>query len=62
MKFEVNYKTIERVAGPLVIVGKVGNAAYNEIVKVKLGDRRDEAGTGPRDDEHLCGGPGLRAD
>ena len=36
MKFEVNYKTIERVAGPLVIVGKVGNAAYNEIVKVKL--------------------------
>jgi V/A-type H+-transporting ATPase subunit B len=36
MKFEVNYKTIERVTGPLVIVGKVGNAAYNEIVKVKL--------------------------
>jgi V/A-type H+-transporting ATPase subunit B len=37
MKFEVNYKTIERVAGPLVIVGKVGNAAYGEIVKVRLG-------------------------
>lgn len=37
MKFEVNYNTIERVAGPLVVVGKVGTAGYNEIVKVKLG-------------------------
>ncbi|MHB1830155.1 MAG: V-type ATP synthase subunit B [Candidatus Micrarchaeaceae archaeon] len=37
MKFEINYNTIERVAGPLVIVGKVGSAAYNEIVKVRLG-------------------------
>ncbi len=37
MKFEINYKTIESVAGPLVVVGKIGNAAYNEIVKVRLG-------------------------
>ncbi len=37
MKFEINYNTIERVAGPLVIVGKVSSAAYNEIVKVRLG-------------------------
>ncbi len=36
MKFEIEYKTIERVAGPLVVVGKVRNAAYNEIVKIKL--------------------------
>lgn len=36
MKFEIEYKTIESVAGPLVVVGKVRNAAYNEIVKIRL--------------------------
>ncbi len=36
MALEIEYKTIERVAGPLVVVGKVGNASYNEIVKIKL--------------------------
>ncbi len=36
MKFEVEYSSIESVAGPLVVVGKVGKAAYNEIVKIKL--------------------------
>ncbi len=36
MKFDIEYKTIERVAGPLVIVRKVANASYNEIVKIKL--------------------------
>ena len=36
MKFEIEYKTIENVAGPLVVVGKVRNAAYNEIVKIRL--------------------------
>lgn len=36
MKFEMEYKTIESVAGPLVVVGKVGNAAYNEIVRIRL--------------------------
>ncbi len=36
MKFETEYKTIESVAGPLVIVGKVGNAGYNEIVNIRM--------------------------
>ncbi len=36
MKFEVNYSTIESVAGPLVVVGKVGTASYNEIVRIRL--------------------------
>jgi len=36
MKFEIDYKTLESVAGPLIVVGKVGNAAYGEIVKVRL--------------------------
>jgi V/A-type H+-transporting ATPase subunit B len=38
MKFEIDYKTIESVAGPLIVVGRVGNAAYNEIVKIKMQD------------------------
>ncbi len=36
MRFEIKYNTIESVAGPLVVVGKVRNAAYNEIVKIRL--------------------------
>ncbi len=42
MRFEIEYSTIENVAGPLVVVGKVRNAQYNEIVKIKLpnGDTR----------------------
>ncbi len=36
MKFEIEYSTIENVAGPLVVVGKVRNAQYNEIVRIKL--------------------------
>ncbi|MEM0201314.1 MAG: V-type ATP synthase subunit B [Candidatus Micrarchaeaceae archaeon] len=36
MKFDIEYKTIENVAGPLIIVGQVKNASYNEIVKIKL--------------------------
>lgn len=36
MRFEIEYNTIESVAGPLVVVGKVRNAAYNEIVKIRL--------------------------
>ena len=44
MKFEVEYKTIESVAGPLVVVGKVKNAAYNEIVKIRLADGEERLG------------------
>jgi V/A-type H+-transporting ATPase subunit B len=36
MKFDIEYKTLESVAGPLLVVGKVGNAKYNEIVRIKL--------------------------
>ncbi len=44
MKFEVEYNTIENVAGPLVVVGKVGNAKYNEIVKIKLRSGEERLG------------------
>ena len=42
MNFEKEYRTISRVAGPLVVVEKVGSAAYNEVVRIKLanGDTR----------------------
>jgi len=36
LKFEVEYKNVERVAGPLVVVKEVRNAAYNEVVKITL--------------------------
>ncbi len=36
MRFKVEYSTIESVAGPLVVVGKVANAAYNEIVRIRM--------------------------
>ncbi len=36
MKFEIEYKTIEKVSGPLLVVDRVKNAAYGEIVKVTL--------------------------
>jgi V/A-type H+/Na+-transporting ATPase subunit B len=44
MKFEIEYNTIENVAGPLVVVGKVGNAKYNEIVKIKLTNGEERLG------------------
>jgi V/A-type H+/Na+-transporting ATPase subunit B len=34
--FEREYRTISKVAGPLVVVDKVGSASYNEVVKVRL--------------------------
>lgn len=36
MNFEREYKTISKVAGPLVVVDKVGGASYNEVVRIKL--------------------------
>ena len=44
MKFEIDFKTIESVAGPLVVVGKQGNAKYNEIVRVRLHDGEQRLG------------------
>ncbi|MDE1823413.1 MAG: V-type ATP synthase subunit B, partial [Candidatus Micrarchaeota archaeon] len=44
MKFEIEYKTIESVAGPLVVVGKVRNAQYNEIVRIKLPSGEERLG------------------
>jgi V/A-type H+-transporting ATPase subunit B len=36
MRLENEYTTIERVAGPLVVVKRVRNASYNEIVRIRL--------------------------
>ncbi len=44
MKFEIEYSTIESVAGPLVVVGKIRNAQYNEIVKIKLQSGEERLG------------------
>ena len=44
MKFDIEYKTLTSVAGPLVVVGKVKNAAYNEIVKIKMKNGEERLG------------------
>lgn len=44
MRFEIEYSTIDNVAGPLVVVGKVKNAQYNEIVKIKLQSGEERLG------------------
>ncbi|MGI0100898.1 MAG: V-type ATP synthase subunit B [Candidatus Micrarchaeaceae archaeon] len=44
MDLEIEYKTIGKVTGPLIVVNKVGSAAYNEIVKVKLQDGEERLG------------------
>ena len=44
MKFQIEYNTIENVAGPLVVVGKVRNAQYNEIVKLRLWNGEERLG------------------
>ena len=44
MKFDIEYKTLESVAGPLLVVGKVGNAKYNEIVRIKLHNGEERLG------------------
>ncbi|MDE1762252.1 MAG: V-type ATP synthase subunit B [Candidatus Micrarchaeota archaeon] len=44
MKFEIEYKTIESVAGPLVVVKKVKSAAYNEIVRINMPDGESRLG------------------
>ncbi len=44
MKFDIEYKTLTSVAGPLVVVGKVNNAAYNEIVKIRMKNGEERLG------------------
>jgi V/A-type H+-transporting ATPase subunit B len=44
MKFEVEYKTIGSIAGPLVVVEKVRNAAYNEIVRISTSSGKSMLG------------------
>jgi V/A-type H+-transporting ATPase subunit B len=44
MKFEIEYSTIGSVAGPLVVVDKVKNAKYNEVVRIKLGNGETRLG------------------
>jgi V-type H+-transporting ATPase subunit B len=34
----IEYKTVGGVAGPLVVVERVKNAKYAEIVNIRLGD------------------------
>ena len=42
MTIGMEYKTISRVAGPLVVVDKVTDAAYNEVVSIRMpsGEKR----------------------
>jgi V/A-type H+-transporting ATPase subunit B len=44
MKFEVEYKTISSVAGPLIVVEKVRNAAYNEVVRINMANGETKLG------------------
>ncbi|MGC8648932.1 MAG: V-type ATP synthase subunit B [Candidatus Micrarchaeia archaeon] len=44
MKFEFEYKTISSVSGPLVIVEKVNDAAYNEIVNINMSNGESKLG------------------
>ena len=41
---DVEYKTIESVYGPLVVVKKVSGAAYNEIVNIVMSDGSERLG------------------
>ena len=44
MKFDVEYKTIDSVAGPLIVVSSVRNAAYGEIVRINLANGESKLG------------------
>lgn len=44
MRFEIEYNTVERVYGPLLVVDRVRNAAYNEIVKIRLQNGEERLG------------------
>ena len=44
MNFEVKYSTISSVAGPLIVVDKVRNAAYNEVVRINMPDGSEKLG------------------
>lgn len=44
MRFETEYKTIDKVSGPLLVVKKVRNAAYGEIVRVNLANGESRLG------------------
>jgi V/A-type H+-transporting ATPase subunit B len=40
----VSYKTISQISGPLLFVEGVGNAAYNELVEIKMPDGESRTG------------------
>ncbi|MGC8629137.1 MAG: V-type ATP synthase subunit B [Candidatus Micrarchaeia archaeon] len=44
MKFEIGYNTIAKAYGPLIVVERVENAAYNEIVKIQLENGEERLG------------------
>lgn len=41
---QISYKTVSQIAGPLVFVEKVENAAYNELVEITLGNGEKRTG------------------
>lgn len=41
---QVSYRTVSQIAGPLVFVEKVENAAYNELVEISLPNGEKRAG------------------
>jgi V/A-type H+-transporting ATPase subunit B len=44
MKLETEYKTIGKVAGPLLVVNAVKNASYGEITRIRLGNGEERLG------------------
>lgn len=42
MKYQIKYRTVSKIAGPLLFVEKVDNVGYNELVEITLsnGERR----------------------
>jgi len=44
MRFEITYNTLQRAYGPLIVVEKVRNAAYNEIVRIRLENGEEKLG------------------
>ncbi len=44
MSADIRYKTVSRIAGPLLFVEKVDNIGYNEMVEITLGNGEVRAG------------------
>ncbi|MCW6160071.1 MAG: V-type ATP synthase subunit B [Candidatus Micrarchaeales archaeon] len=44
MKFGIEYRTIESISGPLIVVKNVRRAAYNELVRINLQNGEERLG------------------